>query len=299
MPESFRFPSAKTELWIPLHNDPRAVFEYWAGDFMPVVGRLRRAVGIAEARAEIRTFQSRVFALFPWAMPASWNADVSVVPLRNGMVADVRVRLVLLLAAVALVLLIACANVANLTLSRSATRKKEINIRFALGAGRPRIARQLLTERVLVAAMGGLLGLFFASAGLALLRAALPAGTPRLADVHINWQVLVFTGGLAMITGLIFGLAPALQSSRQGQVLSDALKSGGRGSVVFVSQRLRSSLGAGEVAFSVLLVSAAGLFIRRFWAVLPVYAGVRGQQVGKAPITPDELPFHGRAPWLG
>jgi predicted permease len=288
MPESFRFPSAKTELWIPLHNDPRAVFEYWAGDYMPVVGRLRHDVGIAEAGAEIRTFQSRVSALFPWAMPASWNADVSVVPLQNGMVADVRARLVLLLAAVALVLLIACANVANLTLSRAATREKEINIRFALGAERQRIARQLLTESVLLASMGGLVGLFFAGAGLSLLRAALPASTPRLADVHINWQVLVFTGGLAMITGLIFGLAPALQSSRQGQVLTDALKSGGRGSVVFVSQRLRSSLVAGEVAFAVLLVIAAGLLIRSFWALSHVNPGFRAQQVVTARITPNE-----------
>src|SRR6266478_1071598 len=245
MPESFRFPSAKTELWIPLHNDPRAVFEYWAGDYMPVVGRLRRAVGIAEARAEIRTFQSRVFSLFPWAMPASWNADVSVVPLQAGMVADVRVRLVLLLAAVALVLLIACANVANLTLSRAATREKEIYIRFALGAGRRRITRQLLTESVLLASMGGLLGLLFASAGVSLLRAALPADTPRLVDVHINWQVLVFTGGLAMLTGLSFGLAPALQSSRQGQVRTEALKSGGRSSVGSFGSRLRKSLVAG------------------------------------------------------
>jgi putative ABC transport system permease protein len=288
MPESFRFPSAKTELWIPLHNDPRAVFEYWAGDFMPVLGRLHLDAGISEARAEIHTFQSRAFALFPWAMPSSWNADVSVVPLQNGMVADVRVRLVLLLAAVALVLLIACANVANLMLSRAAARDKEINVRFALGAGRQRIARQLLTESVLLASMGGLLGLLFASASLSLLRSALPADTPRLADVHINWQVLVFTGGLAMITGLIFGLAPALQSSRQGQALTDALKSGGRGSVVSVSQRLRSSLVAGEVAFAVLLVIAAGLLIRSFWALSHVNPGFRAQQVVTARITPNE-----------
>ncbi len=288
MPENFRFPSAKTELWIPLHNDPRAVFEYWAGDFMPVIGRLRRDAGIAQARAEIRTFQSRVFALFPWAMPSSWNADVTVIALQNGMVADVRVRLLLLLAAVALVLLIACANVANLTLSRAATREKEINIRFALGAARQRIARQLLTESVLLASMGGLLGLLFASAGVSLLRAALPADTPRLADVHINWQVLVFTGGLAMLTGLSFGLAPALQSSRRGQVLTDALKSGGRGSAVSVSQRLRSSLVAGEVAFAVLLVIAAGLLIRSFWALAHVNPGFRAQQVVTARITPNE-----------
>src|SRR6266704_2349250 len=209
MRKSFRFPSPKTQLWIPLHNDPRVVFDYWAGDFMPVVGRLRGTAKISEARAELRTFQSQVFALFPWPMPAAWNADLSVVPLQSGMVADVRVRLVLLLAAVGLVLLIACANVANLTLSRAATREREINIRFALGAARQRIVRQLLTESVLLACLGGLLGLLFANAGLSLLRAALPADTPRLADVHINWQVLVFTGALAIVTGFIFGLAPA------------------------------------------------------------------------------------------
>ncbi len=286
MPESFRFPSPKTQLWIPLHNDPRVVFDYWAGDFMPVVGRLRGTAKISEARAELRTFQSQVFALFPWPMPAAWNADLSVVPLQSGMVADVRVRLVLLLAAVGLVLLIACANVANLTLSRAATREREINIRFALGAARQRIVRQLLTESVLLACLGGLLGLLFANAGLSLLRAALPADTPRLADVHINWQVLVFTGALAIVTGLIFGLAPALQSSRQG--FTDALKSGGRGMAISVSQRLRNSLVVAEVAFAVLLVISAGLLIRSFWALSHVNPGFRPEQVVTARVTPNE-----------
>ena len=286
MPESFRFPSPKTQLWIPLHNDPRVVFDYWAGDFMPVVGRLRGTAKISEARAELRTFQSQVFALFPWPMPAAWNADLSVVPLQSGMVADVRVRLVLLLAAVGLVLLIACANVANLTLSRAATREREINIRFALGAARQRIVRQLLTESVLLACLGGLLGLLFANAGLSLLRAALPADTPRLADVHLNWQVLAFTGALAIVTGLIFGLAPALQSSRQG--FTDALKSGGRGMAISVSQRLRNSLVVAEVAFAVLLVISAGLLIRSFWALSRVNPGFRPEQVVTARVTPNE-----------
>jgi predicted permease len=286
MPESFRFPSPKTQLWIPLHNDPRVVFDYWAGDFMPVVGRLRPGAKISEARAEIRMFQSQVFALFPWPMPAAWNADLSVVPLQSGMVANVRVRLVLLLAAVGLVLLIACANVANLTLSRAATREREINIRFALGAGRQRIVRQLLTESVLLASLGGLLGLFFATTGVSLLRAALPADTPRLADVHINWQVLVFTGALAIVTGLIFGLAPALQSSRPG--FTDALKSGGRGIPISVSQRLRNSLVVAEVAFAVLLVISAGLLMRSFWALSHVNPGFRPEQVVTARVTPDE-----------
>src|SRR6266566_1436605 len=286
MPESFRFPSPKTQLWIPLHNDPRVVFDYWAGDFMPVIGRLRGSAKMSDARAETRAFQSQVFALFPWPMPAAWNADLSVLPLQSGMVADVRMRLVLLLAAVGLVLLIACANVANLTLSRAATREREINIRFALGAGRQRIVRQLLTESVLLACLGGLLGLLFANAGLSLLRAALPADTPRLADVHINWQVLVFTGALAIVTGLIFGLAPALQSSRQG--FTDALKSGGRGMAISVSQRLRNSLVVAEVAFAVLLVISAGLLIRSFWALSHVNPGFRPEQVVTARVTPNE-----------
>src|SRR5690242_1455715 len=129
MPTEFRFPSPRTQLWIPLHNDPRNTIHYWADDFMPVLGRLRPGSTMEQARTEIRMFQSHVGALFPWPMPAAWNADVSVVPLQNGMVADVRTRLLLLLGAVALVLMIACSNVANLTLSRAATRDKEISIR--------------------------------------------------------------------------------------------------------------------------------------------------------------------------
>jgi predicted permease len=286
MPDTFRFPSNKTEVWIPLHNDPPAVFDYWAGDFMPVVGRLRENVTFADARAEVRMFQSRVFGLFPWSMPATWNADVSVVPLQDAMIADVRTRLVLLLAAVGLVLLIACANVANLMLSRAATREKEISVRFALGAGRQRIARQLLTESVLLAFAGGLLGLLCAASGLSLLRAALPADTPRLADVHINWQVLVFTGALSIVTALVFGLAPALQSSREA--LTNALKSSGRGAAVSVSQRVRSSLVAGELALAVLLVISAVLLIRSFWALSHVNPGFRPEQVMTARITPNE-----------
>jgi len=136
MPAEFHFPSPKTQIWIPLHNDPRNQVDYWAGDYMPVIGRLRPGATIQQARAEIRMFQSHVGALFPWQMPASWNADVNAIPLQNGMVADVRTRLLLLLGAVVLVLMIACANVANLMLSRAATREKESGIRSALVAGR-------------------------------------------------------------------------------------------------------------------------------------------------------------------
>lgn len=286
MPADFHFPSARTQLWVPLHNEPQNPATYWAGDYMPVIGRLRPGATMAQAGAEIRLFQSRVFALFPWTMPSSWNAGVTVIPLRDGMVADVRTRLLLLLGAVGLVLLIACANVANLMLSRAASREKEMGIRCALGAAPRRLARQLLTESVLLAAIGAVLGFGLAAVGLSALKTVLPSETPRLLDTHLDWRVLVFTGALALLTGLAFGLAPALQSARS--TLSDSLNSAGRGAVASVSRRLRGSLAVAEVALSVTLVIAAGLLIRSFWTLSHADMGFRAQKTLTARITPDE-----------
>ena len=286
MPAEFRFPSPKTQVWIPLHSDSRDTIDHWASDFMTVIGRLRRGSTINQARTEIRMFQSRVFKLFPWPMPAAWNADISVVELHHGMVADVRRRLFLLLGAVGLILLIACVNVANLALSRAATREKEIAVRAAMGAERGRVIRQLLTESVLLAFFGGLLGILFATKGLQLLKATLPADTPRLADAHIDWRVLVFTGGLAILTGFLFGLAPALHSSRAA--LAESLNSAGRGAGVSISQRLRSGLAIAEVAFAVLLVIAAGLLTRSFLALSHVDPGFRAERLLTARVTPNQ-----------
>jgi putative ABC transport system permease protein len=224
--------------------------------------------------------------MFPWPMPTTWNADISVLPLQDGMVADVRGRLLMLLGAVALVLLMACANVASLTLSRAATREKEIAIRSALGARRRRIVTQLLTESVLLATLGGLLGLVFAKGGLWLLKATLPAGTPRLMDVHLDWRVLLFTAALAIFTGFFFGLAPALQSSRVAP--TESLKSGGRGAAISVSQKLRSALVVAEVAFAVMLVLSAGLLIRSFLAISHTNPGFKSEHVVTARITPND-----------
>lgn len=286
MPANFNFPSSKTQVWIPLHNDPRDAIAYWAGDFMPIIGRLRPGTTMAQARAEIRMFQSRVSKLFPWPMPADWNADISVVALRHGMVADVRSRLFLLLGAVSLILLIACVNVANLTLSRAATREKEIALRTAMGAERGRVIRQLLTESVLLAFLGGSLGILVAAEGLQLLKAALPPDTPRITDAQIDWRVLLFTVGLAVLTGLLFGLAPALHSSRTALV--ESLKSASRGASGSVSKNLRSGLAIAEVAFAVLLVIAAGLLMRSFVALSQVDPGFRSERVLTARITPSE-----------
>jgi predicted permease len=219
-------------------------------------------------------------------MPKAWNADVTVIALRNGMVADVRTRLLLLLGAVGIILLIACANVANLTLSRAASRQKEMGIRSALGAGRQRIARQLLTESILLAAVGAVLGFVLAVFGLSVLKSLLPGDTPRLMDVHVDWLVLIFTVGLAVFTGVAFGLAPALEASRTA--LAECLNAAGRGAAVSVSRRLRGSLAIAEVALSIMLVIAAGLLIRSFRALSRVDPGFRPERLLTARITPDQ-----------
>ncbi|HTT17570.1 MAG TPA: ABC transporter permease [Candidatus Sulfotelmatobacter sp.] len=286
MPADFHFPSAKTQLWVPLHNEPNNPATYWAGDFMPVIGRLRPGFTMAQASAEVRLFQSHVFDLFPWTMPKAWNADITVIALQNGMVADVRTRLLLLLGAVGVILLIACANVANLTLSRAASRQKEMGIRSALGAGRQRIARQLLTESVLLSGVGALLGFMLAVFGLSALKSLLPSDTPRLFDVHVDWRVLLFTVALAGFTGLAFGLAPALEASRTA--LIESLNAAGRGAAASVSRRLRGSLAIAEVALSIMLVIAAGLLIRSFRALSRVDTGFRPERLLTARITPDQ-----------
>lgn len=287
MPADFRFPSTTTDLWLPLHSDPKRISTHWGGDYMPVIARLRPGVTVEQARADVRLFQSHVVALFPWQMPVSWNADVTVVPLQYGMVDTVRGRLLVLLGVVALVLLIACANVANLSLARGAAREKEIGIRAALGAARGRIARQLLTESVVLALLGGVIGLLFASQGLALLKHVLPPDTPRLLDAQLDWRVVAFTGGLALVTGLFFGVAPAVHVSRSP--LADSLAAGSRGAALPVSQAVRRGLVIGEIAVAVMLVVAAGLLVRSFWALSHVNAGFRPDHVVTARITPSPL----------
>ena len=286
MPADFRFPSPQTDVWIPLDIDPSNTISYWAGDFMPVIGRLRPGATLAQASTEIRLFQSHVMALFPWAMPATWNAGVTVVSLRDGLVGDIRARLLILLVAVALVLLIACANVANLTLSRAAVRGKEIALRVSLGAARSRIVRQLITESVLIAAVGGALGLALAAAGLTLLKSSLPADTPRLGDVALDWQVLLFTGALAIATGIISGTVPALHASRPE--LTEALKAGSRGTTHSASRNLRHALVIGELGLAVLLVCGAGLLIKSLWALSHVNPGFRAENVLTARVTPNK-----------
>jgi predicted lysophospholipase L1 biosynthesis ABC-type transport system permease subunit len=167
------------------------------GDFeIRMVGRLRLGLSIPQAQAELRAMIPAIDKLMPWKMPNRWGYDAQVVPLANYAVGDVRSKLLILLGAVGLILLIACANVVNLLLGKAAGRRREVAVRAALGAGRWRIVRQLLTQSLLLSATGGLTGLAVAFQGVAFLRILLPASTPRLGKVAIDSHVLIFTGAL-------------------------------------------------------------------------------------------------------
>jgi predicted permease len=286
MPAEFSYPSPKTELWVPLSLDPRQSGEYWGSSYMPLIARLRPGATLEQARSELALLRPQVLAAFAWRMPDDTWIKASVRPLSEAIVVDVKPRLIILLGAVGLLLLIACANVANLLLARSATRQREIAVRTALGAGRWRIMRQLITESVLLAILGGGLGLLAATSGLSLLKSTLPADTPRLATVTVDARVLVFTAVLAVLTGLIFGAMPASGASQID--LIDSLKTGGGKSQSQKTHRLSRSLIVGEVSVAAVLVIAAGLLIKSLWNLSSSNQGYRPESIFTARVTPDE-----------
>lgn len=286
MPQGFQLATTKEEFWIPLHLDARNIGAYWGGGFMPVIGRLRNGVTLEQARAEIRAYVPQLRKMFPWQMPDALWADCSVISFQQGLVGDVGAKLLILLGAIGLVLLIACVNVANLLLARASTRQKEIAVRAALGAGRSRICRQLLTESVMMALGGGALGLLLAINGLSWLKAILPADTPRLSSVSIDWPVLAFTAAIAIVTGVIFGLVPALHASKID--LAESLKSGWQQSAAAKSNRLRNALAIAETALAVVLVVGAGLLVKSLWELAHVNPGFQTESIITARVTPNE-----------
>jgi predicted permease len=286
MPASFQFPSPRTQIWVPLGLDARDTTTYWAGDYMPIIGRLRPGAAMTSAQGDVRVFQSRIGARFPWRMPDSWNRDLTVISLQEALVGDVRPQLLILIAGVALVLVIACANVANLSLSRAITREREIVVRTAIGAAPRRIAMQLLTESVVLASIGAVVGLLFATHGLAIMKLVLPPDTPRLADANLNWRVLAFTGLLGVLTGCAFGLVPVLRALRLK--LRSTLDAGGRDGRGAVAMPLRSALTIGQIACAVLLVISAGLLVRSLWRLSHTDPGFQAAEVVTARISPTE-----------
>ena len=259
MPPRFAFPDGQ-QLWTPLK--PLSWFSR-GNHHLNAVVRLKPGVTPAQAQLELATLMTELERQFP---ESNTNKSAVIVPLHSEERGEIGVSLYAMMGAVAFVLLIACANVANLLLVRGASRQREIAVRTALGAGRGRIVRQLLTESLLLALAGAALGTMLAAWGTGLIDAIIPADRPWFIALTFDWRVAAFTAALAMLSGVLFGLAPALMVSRGS--LTESLKEGGQGGGTSVRrQRLRSSLVVAEIALSVVLVAGAALMVRSFVAL--------------------------------
>jgi putative ABC transport system permease protein len=274
MPADFTYPDPQIQVWIPMAFSPaeRVVRDT---NYLSVIGRLKDGVGLEEARAQMNLLARQIAQQHP-----ELNAGdaLKLVSLTEATVGEIRPLLYVLLGAVGLVLLICCANVANLLLARAAQRQKEIAIRTAIGANQTQLVRLLLVESMLLAVIGGLLGCLLAFWGIDLLVVLKPENLPRLDQVGIDWSVLLFTGGISLTTGLLFGLAPALQSTHPQ--LNEMLKEGDRtGTSGPARHRVRDLLVVSEVGLSLVLLVAAGLLIRSFVKLLKVDPGFRSDHV--------------------
>ena len=210
MPKEFRFPSADIQLWVPLHVDPANAIDLWGINSLTMIGRLRAGADPKQATAEMRSIVPQLRSGFPWPMPNAWGSTTAVISLQQYTVGDFRTKVVVLFAAVVLLLLVSCANMGNLLLSRALGRQREIAARLALGASGSRILAQLLTESVVIAICGGAVGLLLAVAGTSLLKIMLPADTPYLQEIGVDGRVLLFTFLVSAVSGILFGLAPAI-----------------------------------------------------------------------------------------
>jgi putative ABC transport system permease protein len=274
MPPGFHFLDNKVRAWLPLALDPAINYRETTGRYLRSVARLKPTVTIQQAQAELNGIAKQLEQAYP-TKNVGWG--INVIPIHEQVVGEIRPILIVLLAAVAFVLLIACANVANLLLSRAAARQKELALRAALGASRLRLIRQMLTESVLLALMGGLVGVALAYWGIHLLIGFGPDNIPRLSEITIDPRVLGFTFGISLLTGVLFGLIPALQASRPD--LNDALKEGSRGSTGGRSGTFRNLFVIAEVSLALVLLIGAGLMIRSFARLQSVQTGFNPESV--------------------
>ena len=286
-PAGFQYPG-QTDVWVPPYRlaptlnermDPTQVRGF---GMLATVALLKPNVSLAQAASEMETITARLRQQYPETNNRRFNR---VVTLQNHLVGETGPMLLLLFGAVGFVLLIACANVANLLLASAASRHKEIAIRTALGASRIRVIRQLLTESLLLAFAGGAIGLLLALWGVVFLTKLLPQNFPRLGEINLDWRVLIFTLIASVLTGILFGLAPALQMSRSD--VQESLKESGRGASGGRRQhRLRNLLIVGEVALSVVLLVGAGLLFRSFLRLQAVNTGFTSEHLLTLQLSP-------------
>ena len=278
MPPGFEDPSnQQVEMWTPLAIAPEVyVPGNFTNEFLSVTARLKPGVTLEAADIEMRAYAELLKKDYPNSLPPSWTLTTrSMMEVRTG---GIRTPLLVLLGAVAFVLLIACANVANLLLARAAAREREIAVRTALGAARGDIVRQLLMECVVLSGAGGAIGLFLAWAGVRALVAMNPGNVPRLSELGVDGTVALFTLGLSVVTGVAFGLVPAIRTSRED--LQSSLKDGGRsGTADRGAHLLRRSLVVSEVALALTLLTGAGLLITSFSRLSQVDPGFDQQNL--------------------
>jgi putative ABC transport system permease protein len=289
MPEDFHFPADwGPELFTPLDLDPNLNWDSVSFGAVYVIARLNPGVKFSRATSDLITINRRADKALrpPYSPQMHDKSQVRIVTLHERLLGDVRPLLLILLGAVGFVLLLACANVANLQLARAATREKEFAVRAAIGAGRWRLARQLLVESLALAALGGAAGLILGSAGVALFRHLRPPNIPALTTVGLDLWVFAFIAAITAFTGIAVGLAPVFVAS--GLNLDETLKeSGPRTSAGGAAQRLRALLMVSEVALALVLLTGAGLLVRSFVRLSSVDPGFDARHLLTERITLD------------
>jgi putative ABC transport system permease protein len=291
MPHGFEFPiqNEPLELWTTISDDASGkepITSQRGAHFLKVIGRLKPGVTASQAQAEADTIAARLEQQYP---DTNTHKGIRVESALAALVGDVRPALLILLGAVACVLLIACANVANLLLARAMTRHKEMAVRSALGASRLRVVRQLLTESVLLSLAGGLLGLVLAVWWSDMLIALGKKDIPRALQVGLDWRVLSFTLGVSVLTGMVFGLVPALHLSKTE--LTESLKEGRGAGAGARRNRVRGALVVAELAIAVVLLVGAGLLIQSFWRLQHVSSGLQPQNILTFNVTVPEVRY--------
>jgi predicted permease len=273
MPQGFEFPDRAAGVWVPLaFTNEQAANHY--RHFLQVVARLKPGITLAQANANLEAISRNLAEKYP---DSNKHINAFAVPLRQDRVGNIRLAIYVLLGAVGFVLLIACANVANLLLARAAGRQSELALRMALGAGRNRILRQLLTESLLLAACAGTLGILCSFWGSAFLARLVPDGVPLASGSGIDARVLIFSVCVSMATGVLFGIMPALRLSRLN--LSDTLKQAGRAGLGSRGKRTRDALVIVEVALAMILLTGAGLMIESFAKLRSLQPGFNPENV--------------------